>query len=566
MLNKFAHAFVAVLLFTTVLAAQDNRLSAADNAKIYFFTQSGCPPCRQVEPHIAQLSEAGYPVTTVDVRANPQWSQRFGVEGTPTVIITSGDQIAFRRSGAITANEIVKKFRAIDRTDEQAASQRAPTQRGADQNGAAQNASFTREIPVSSDGFDSLRSKADLPNWQSENGNAKASLPSWQTDPENNTSLKAQNASSGSAKANAMTATVRLKVEDPEGTSYATGTVIHSHEGESLVVTCGHVFRDSKGTGTITADFGFSGGNQNTVKGNLLFYDADHRDIALVAIHPGVHIEPVRIAPVEIAMQSGDALFSVGCDKGADPTFRKHTMKRTARYNDSLKYDVTGRPVDGRSGGGLFTAGGQLVGICNAAAVEVDEGVFAAVDNIHWQINRVKLAHLFDGTRIASSQQLDQIDQKSPADIAAQYSVNDSQLDRMADINRPTQRAIDDMGANNDRVISLAGSRANSRVDSNRTRDHGFSKANIRDVANNGHPGGGDDLEVMVIVRSKSDPSRTEAINVSNPSPEMMRAIAKARQTQSRQMADNSEQIRMPNLPNRLAPDNSDSYRAQSPR
>ena len=51
------------------------------------------------------------------------------------------------------------------------------------------------------------------------------------------------------AESRAMAATVKLQVEDPEGISYATGTVIHTHKNESLVMTCGHVFRDSEGNG-----------------------------------------------------------------------------------------------------------------------------------------------------------------------------------------------------------------------------------------------------------------------------------------------------------------------------
>jgi S1-C subfamily serine protease len=51
--------------------------------------------------------------------------------------------------------------------------------------------------------------------------------------------------------------------------------------------------------------------------------------------------------------------------------------------------------VDGRSGGGLFNEQGELIGVCNAAAVEVDEGIYTALETIHWQIAAVDLEHLF---------------------------------------------------------------------------------------------------------------------------------------------------------------------------
>ena len=81
-----------------------------------------------------------------------------------------------------------------------------------------------------------------------------------------------------------MDATVRLKVEDPQGISYATGTVIHGHNGEYLLMTCGHVFRESAGKGEITAEFGFENGELETAPGQLISYDAKARDVALVAI------------------------------------------------------------------------------------------------------------------------------------------------------------------------------------------------------------------------------------------------------------------------------------------
>ena len=69
--------------------------------------------------------------------------------------------------------------------------------------------------------------------------------------------------------------------------------------------------------------------------------------------------------------------------------------KNRAAYDGAIKYDIYGRPVDGRSGGGLFNEKGELIGICNAAAVEVDEGIYTALETMHWQIAQVNLEHLF---------------------------------------------------------------------------------------------------------------------------------------------------------------------------
>ena len=298
-------AQVVLVLITLALFAFAATARANGESHIYFFTQPSCPPCRQVEAQIDRLQQAKYPVTTVNFQANPKWAEQFGIARTPTTIITNGNQVVFRQEGYISAEELAEKFRSLNaKRPESSAST-------ANQNTAAQNAAPQ-----------TATTQTGNENWQNDSPAATTAAYS-----------NSESFDQVPPQQRAMQATVRLKVEDPEGTSYATGTVIHSHGGEALVVTCGHVFRDSKGTGVISADFGFAQGNKQTVPGKLLYYDADHRDIALVAITPGVEIPPVIIAPRGMQTQRGDQLFSVGCDRGADPTIRKHTMKRTAKYN-----------------------------------------------------------------------------------------------------------------------------------------------------------------------------------------------------------------------------------------
>ena len=56
------------------------------------------------------------------------------------------------------------------------------------------------------------------------------------------------------ADATLIAASVRLRVEDPDGRSCGSGTIIDSRGGEALVLTCGHIFRDSHGKGRIEVD------------------------------------------------------------------------------------------------------------------------------------------------------------------------------------------------------------------------------------------------------------------------------------------------------------------------
>ena len=64
------------------------------------------------------------------------------------------------------------------------------------------------------------------------------------------------------ADATLIAASVRLRVEDPDGRSCGSGTIIDARQGEALILTCGHIFRDSKGKGPIEVDLFGPGGVQ----------------------------------------------------------------------------------------------------------------------------------------------------------------------------------------------------------------------------------------------------------------------------------------------------------------
>lgn len=183
------------------------------------------------------------------------------------------------------------------------------------------------------------------------------------------------------AKQRAMQASVRLRVEDPTGNSFGTGTVIDSRGEEALVITCAHLFRDSSGQGQIQVDL-FAPGARNPVPGRLLSYDME-KDVALVAIWPGMSITPVPVAAEDYPIRPGAPVFSIGCDRGADATIRVSHVTSVNRYLGPANIQVAGQPVIGRSGGGLFSADGQLIGICNLADPQDDEGIYAALSVIH---------------------------------------------------------------------------------------------------------------------------------------------------------------------------------------
>lgn len=343
--------------------------------QLYFFTMDGCPPCAAVRPEMDQLQAAGYPVTTIDARQNPEWARQFEVATTPTLVLVAGNQVVHRHSGIVTAREVVGWFQwlaaqqnqnrqAAPETEAEPESAADPT--GSDRAPLAAGSTIDQEF-VAATGAEPT-SAADWVRNAGHTGGVPSSLPS---------------STAGSAREAAMRATVRLKVEDEGGISFATGTVIHAHGNEAVVLTCGHVFREAGGGGQITADIGW-GDDQPpvTVPGKLLDFDAGPRDVGLVLVFCDREMTPVRVAPPDAPVTPGLAVFSIGCDQGSPPTIRETQIKDLAIYDGVRKYDIFGRPAVGRSGGGLFTEQGELVGVCNAAAVDFDEGIYSSLPNI----------------------------------------------------------------------------------------------------------------------------------------------------------------------------------------
>ena len=57
--------------------------------------------------------------------------------------------------------------------------------------------------------------------------------------------------------------------------------------------------------------------------------------------------------------------------------------------------EVAGQPVIGRSGGGLFAADGQLIGVCNLADPKDNEGIYAALTVLQQNLDRAGLSQVY---------------------------------------------------------------------------------------------------------------------------------------------------------------------------
>lgn len=382
--RMFAVVIAGFLAITGMTAPK----AVADSILIVF-SSSHCPPCEVVKPTLAELERSGIPVRRVDVQVEPQLVARFGVRQTPTFVIVSAGKEVTRLVGVQSAQDL-RAALAIDPSGPLIP---------------------TRSTTSTQGGLNTPQTHLAIPDPAS--GGSSEQLVSATQAPRGSEPMPSLSLADAVERARA--ATVRLRVHDAQGYGAGTGTIIDTHGDEALVLTCGHLFRENQGKGKIEVDL-FVGGRTMTVHGQVIDFDADARDIALVSIKPGFSVQPVQVIGSDQMVRNGQPAFSFGCDRGNDPSRRDTRITGINKYNQHLgvsNLEIAGAPIDGRSGGGLFDATGRLVGVCNSADYKEDVGIYAGPGNVYWQLQRIGMLELFE----SSPPSIDQ-NQPPPARLA----------------------------------------------------------------------------------------------------------------------------------------------------
>lgn len=434
--------------------------ATVNNAVLVQFTSKQCAPCRAMQPLVAQLAAGGTAVRSVDVDREPDLARRYRISKTPTFVVISGGKEITRLVGAHSVDQLAAALATHPGgplVPTAAVSQPAAPQ--------------TRLAPLPS----SLVPAASPPSSEP--------MPSMET---------------ALAVERAQAATVRLRVYDDHGHGVGTGTVVDTHGEEALVLTCGHLFRDTQGQGRIEVDV-FIEGRCETVPGQLIDYDADDRDIALVAIRPGYPMQPVPVIRGGQLPAVGATVFSFGCDRGADPSRRDTRITGVNKYNQhkqASNLEIAGAPIDGRSGGGLFTSDGYLIGVCNSADYQGDIGIYAGPGAVHWQLDRVQLSRLYQG--------------------GADSAVASNQL--------PTGQPLADVPPA-DRFASLDHTAAPAAAPPTAVSSAAAASA-AAGPATSTAIGLGSDSELIVIIRDRNHPQEaSRVVTLTNPSPELMQLL-----------------------------------------
>ena len=337
------------------------------------FTSVSCGPCRSMKPAIEMLVDKGYPIKPVDIGRSPDLAERYQVSAVPTFVVIDpdGHELA-RTSGAQPALNLANLYRE------------------------AKSKYLAAHEPAPADDAADSASKSGEKSPEPEPKPTKTNPDPWET-------------------------VVRVKVHGHGSIGFGSGTIIASNAEESLILTCAHVFHidgrqqvpparfplritvdlfDGRLTGSRPSQVHYA---NETFEGKAVDYDFD-RDVGLIRIRPGRRLAYAKVVPPHWSPKAGFGMVTVGCSEGHDAsawrtTILNPTMKGLQGHPSYEAIECMRAPLEGRSGGGLFTDNGYVAGVCDFAEPRGNVGLYATPASIYKILDRNRLASLYDPSK-----------------------------------------------------------------------------------------------------------------------------------------------------------------------
>ena len=395
------------------LVAPHNPLGASAEAKgkpdgvLLDFSSPHCPPCQQMRPIVEKLQQQGYPVRIVDCNQQPALAQQYGVSSIPTFVLVVSGREVMRQKGLTSEAQLRRMLlqipeweRELAHQDESRARPKAKEVQFAEvvDEGALSPSPFTialgepsREPPP----VEKPKSKFALPLLGNLGRKREEPKPVAEV-PLDEITARGQSpdrdARSMPVVTESMAASVRLRVKDQGGVNFGSGTVIDSRVGRTLILTCGHLFRDLKAGAIVEVDVFDANRKPETFIGQIVDFDLN-ADVGLVAIPTQTALPTASLGTLNSAVAVGEKVACVGCGGGDAPALEALQITAINKYKGPDNVECTGVPVRGRSGGGLFRDR-ELVGVCFAADPNEQRGVYCGLKPIYSLLEKAGYSQL----------------------------------------------------------------------------------------------------------------------------------------------------------------------------
>jgi thiol-disulfide isomerase/thioredoxin len=326
------------------------------------FRAPNCGPCEEQQAVIDRLVQEGWIIRQIDATRDRELAERWRITQIPTIVVLHRGKEVDRIVGTLNYDKFRQRL-------VQSSSNPTPKTR-----------------PDSSATSPEAPSTPEKSSSRIVRGQSQEPIPTTPRDLPHDPKFSA----------------VRIRVEGEKNEAVGTGTIVHRDGNEYFVLTCGHLFRDVQEKTPIFVEV-FGGPPEQMYPARVVDFQADETDIGMISFVATQRLVVAGIRPSHMPLREGEKVFSLGCNRGADPTRWDSHITKLNRYLGPSNIEVSKAPVQGRSGGGLFDAQGFVIGVCYAADKELDEGLYAGMEVILDQIERVGLGHLVKGSQAPPS-------------------------------------------------------------------------------------------------------------------------------------------------------------------